>query len=74
MAERQPEASSQFQWLLLKNWNSFYRKGLNNSRFSAEPGNLYNKHSYKYSGGVPCQVSRVLFEYSTVCTCLTVSC
>ncbi|KAK9800756.1 hypothetical protein WJX73_007778 [Symbiochloris irregularis] len=50
MADRHPEASSQFQWLLLKNWNSFYRKGLNNTRFSAEPGNLYNKHSYKYSG------------------------
>lgn len=50
MAEGRPQASSQLQWLLLKNWNSFYRKNLNNSRFSAEPGNLYNKHSYKHSG------------------------
>jgi hypothetical protein len=26
------------------------RKNLNGTTFSAEAGNLYNKHSYKYSG------------------------
>jgi hypothetical protein len=30
--------------------NSFLRKNLNGLLLSAEPGNLYNKHSFKYSG------------------------
>lgn len=33
--------------------NAFIRKNLNHTVFSAEAGNLYNKHSYKYSGGCP---------------------
>ena len=41
---------SQLVWQLVKNYNSFLHKGLNGSRFSAEPGNLYNLNSYKYSG------------------------
>ncbi|KAF8059736.1 RPL28A [Scenedesmus sp. PABB004] len=37
-------------WECVKGHNSFVRKNLNGAIFSAEPGNLYNKHSYKYSG------------------------
>ena len=29
---------------------SFVRKNLHGAVFSAEKGNLYSKHSYKYSG------------------------
>jgi Ribosomal L28e protein family len=43
-------ASDQLLWQILKGHNSFVRKGLNGLVLSAEPGNLYNKHSYKYSG------------------------
>ncbi|KAK9904198.1 hypothetical protein WJX75_006622 [Coccomyxa subellipsoidea] len=43
-------APSQLVWQLVKNYNCFQHKGLNGSRFSAEPGNLYNLNSYKYSG------------------------
>lgn len=42
--------SDQLLWQILKGHNSFVRKGLNGMVLSAEPGNLYNKHSYKYSG------------------------
>ena len=39
----------------VKKGNSFLRKGIHGGNhgtwFSAEPGNLYNKHSYKFSGG-----------------------
>jgi hypothetical protein len=35
---------------LLQGHNSFIRKNLNFTTFSAEAGNLYNKHSYKHSG------------------------
>eukprot|EP00878_Enallax_costatus_P000267 GHUV01000335.1.p1 GENE.GHUV01000335.1~~GHUV01000335.1.p1 ORF type:complete len:130 (+),score=54.59 GHUV01000335.1:161-550(+) len=41
---------SQLLWEVVKGHNSFLRKNLNGTIFSAEPGNLYNKHSYKYSG------------------------
>lgn len=34
----------------LQGHNAFIRKNLNHTTFSAEPGNLYNKHSYKHSG------------------------
>ncbi|EIE20336.1 ribosomal protein L28e [Coccomyxa subellipsoidea C-169] len=43
-------APSQLVWQLVKNYNCFLHKGLNGSQFSAEPGNLYNLNSYKYSG------------------------
>jgi hypothetical protein len=39
-----------FPALLLQGHNAFIRKNLNHTTFSAEPGNLYNKHSYKHSG------------------------
>ena len=42
--------SSQLVWQLVKNYNCFMHKGLNGVVLSTEPGNLYNKHSYKYSG------------------------
>lgn len=43
--------SSALVWELVKNNNSFLRKGKQpNASFSAEPGNLFNKSSYKYSG------------------------
>lgn len=72
MAEGRPQASSQLQWLLLKNWNSFYRKNLNNSRFSAEPGNLYNKHSYKHSGAL-CTCLKSSFSAGADCKPQSVS-
>ena len=46
-------AAPQLRWEIVKGHNSFVRKNLNGAVFSAEPGNLYNKHSYKYSGGWP---------------------
>lgn len=42
--------SSSLVWELVKQHNSFLRKGAKGIVFSAEPGNLYNKNSYKYSG------------------------
>jgi hypothetical protein len=42
--------SNQLVWEITKGWNSFVRKATKGVWFSAEPGNLYNKHSYKYSG------------------------
>lgn len=49
-------ASDQLLWQILKGHNSFVRKGLNGMVLSAEPGNLYSKHSYKYSGTLVCAV------------------
>ena len=49
---------SQLVWQLVKNYNCFLHKGVNGSQFSAEPGNLYNRNSYKYSGQ-----SRLHLEY-----------
>jgi hypothetical protein len=43
-------AAPQLIWEVVKGHNSFVRKNLNGTTFSAEAGNLYNKHSYKYSG------------------------
>lgn len=43
-------ASSELVWQLIRGNNSFLKKGLNNTFFSAEPGNLTSKHSYKFSG------------------------
>lgn len=45
---------SQLLWEVVKGHNSFVRKNLNGAVFSAEPGNLYSKHSYKYSGEGNC--------------------
>ncbi|KAF9507979.1 hypothetical protein BS47DRAFT_1332987 [Hydnum rufescens UP504] len=43
--------SSDLQWLLLKNHNSFLVKRVPEGPiFSTEPGNLRNIHSHKYSG------------------------
>ncbi|GAX84421.1 hypothetical protein CEUSTIGMA_g11842.t1 [Chlamydomonas eustigma] len=42
--------SSALVWQIVRAQNSFMRTGLHGHKFSAEPGNLYNKHSYKYSG------------------------
>ena len=44
--------STQLVWQLINKHNSFKRKNRTGDRkvLSAEPGNLYNKHSYKYSG------------------------
>ncbi len=47
---RRMNVSSQLLWQLVKKQNVFLHKGLNGSQFSSEPGNLYNRHSYKYSG------------------------
>jgi hypothetical protein len=37
-------------FVMLQGHNAFIRKNLNHTTFSAEAGNLYNKHSYKHSG------------------------
>jgi large subunit ribosomal protein L28e len=43
--------SASLVWELVKGHNSAMRKGLHKGQvFSAEAGNLYNKHSFKYSG------------------------
>merc|ERR1711904_13918 len=42
--------SSELIWQCIKGGNSFMRKGINNTFFSTEPGNLTGKHSYKFSG------------------------
>ncbi|KAK0234071.1 ribosomal L28e/Mak16 [Armillaria fumosa] len=43
--------SSDLQWLLIRNSNSFIVKRVPEGPiFSREPGNLRNLHSYKYSG------------------------
>ncbi|KAI7842121.1 hypothetical protein COHA_004314 [Chlorella ohadii] len=42
--------SAQLVWELVKKNNAFIRKSVNHTVFSAEPGNVANKHSYKYSG------------------------
>ena len=53
-------ASPDVVWQVIKNNNCFLRKGSNGRNdpiFSAEKGNLYNKHSFKFSGelaGVAC--------------------
>lgn len=39
-------------WQLVKKHNAFLHKGLQGDYFSAERGNLLNKHSFKYSGGL----------------------
>jgi hypothetical protein len=61
-------AAPQLLWEIVKGHNSFLRKNLNGAIFSAEPGNLYNKHSYKYSGGWHHQQSRQ--QTQTVCAAL----
>lgn len=54
--------SSQLVWECIKGHNSKLRKAAKGIVFSAEAGNLYNKHSYKYSGrltneaDIPCSL------------------
>ncbi|KFM27235.1 Nicotinamide mononucleotide adenylyltransferase 1 [Auxenochlorella protothecoides] len=42
--------SSSLVWELVKKNNAFLKKNINGIVVSTEPGNLMNKHSYKYSG------------------------
>eukprot|EP00798_Chlamydomonas_sp_ICE-L_P029023 gene29024-32220_t len=42
--------SSALVWHCIRDGNSFMRKTHNGEIFSTESGNLFNKHSYKYSG------------------------
>lgn len=42
--------SSALVWELVKNYNCFMKSNLNGTLLTAEAGNLYNKHSYKFSG------------------------
>ena len=47
------QASPELVWQVIKKGNSFLRKGSNGHKdpiFSAEKGNLYARHSFKYSG------------------------
>eukprot|EP00873_Tetraselmis_striata_P014494 jgi/Tetstr1/434758/TSEL_023809.t1 len=37
-------------WELVKGQNAFVKRNVNNTWWSSEKGNLYAKHSYKYSG------------------------
>eukprot|EP00879_Flechtneria_rotunda_P012618 GHRR01013176.1.p1 GENE.GHRR01013176.1~~GHRR01013176.1.p1 ORF type:complete len:131 (-),score=51.76 GHRR01013176.1:50-442(-) len=55
-------AAPQLLWEVVKGHNSFVRKNLHGRVFSAEPGNLYNKHSYKYSGIANNKAVDVSFE------------
>jgi hypothetical protein len=46
-------ASPDLVWQVLKKGNAFLRKGSNGRQdpiFSAEAGNLYARHSFKFSG------------------------
>ena len=46
-------ASPDLVWQVVKKGNAFLRKGSNGRRdpiFSAEAGNLYARHSFKFSG------------------------
>ena len=42
-------------WQIVRANNCFTRKGMQGEVFSAEKGNLYNKHSYKFSGASAAQ-------------------
>ena len=42
------------------------RKGVNGEIFSAEPGNLFNKHSYKYSG-MNYKVTTMYSKHTYIC-------
>eukprot|EP00798_Chlamydomonas_sp_ICE-L_P028659 gene28659-31836_t len=42
--------SSALVWHCIRDGNSFMKKTHNGEIFSTEAGNLFNKHSYKYSG------------------------
>lgn len=67
--------SSQLVWQIVKKNNSFIRKGLNGELFSAEKGNLTNKHSYKFSGAegftaasnLSAAYSRTEDKYKVIC-------
>ena len=50
------QASPELVWQVIKKGNSFLRKGSNGRKdpiFSAEKGNLYARHSFKFSGAPP---------------------
>merc|ERR1711907_709233 len=44
------QVSSELIWQAIKGGNAFSVRSQNNIWFSKEKGNLYGKHSYKYSG------------------------
>ena len=44
------QVSSELIWQAIKGGNAFSVRSQNNVWFSKEKGNLYGKHSYKYSG------------------------
>ena len=49
------QASPELVWQVIKKGNAFLRKGSNGRGdpiFSAEKGNLYARHSYKFSGAL----------------------
>ena len=59
MAQSQPVlVPSQLVWQLIKGNNCFIVNGLHGKKFSSEPGNLYNLHSYKHSGAQSVHVVR----------------
>lgn len=62
-------ASDQLVWQIVKGHNSFMRKGLNGMVLSAEPGNLYNKHSYKYSGATSAVLGCFMQQVVSLCRC-----
>merc|ERR1712141_347917 len=47
--EEMAAASSDLQWLCVRNTSSFLKKS-NGATFTAEPNNLLNRNSFKYSG------------------------
>ena len=49
------QASPELVWQVIKKGNAFLRKGSNGRNdpiFSAEKGNLYARHSFKFSGAL----------------------
>lgn len=73
-------APPQLVWQLIKRNNCFIVNGLHGKKFSSEPGNLYNLHSYKHSGAlarlaralalrVACSWSLLQGACCTACSC-----
>ena len=50
MVKSHVECSSELVWQCVKKNNAFVRASVNRTRFSAERGNVTNKHSYAASG------------------------
>ena len=57
------QISSELLWQCLKKGNAFSVRSVNNVWMSKEKGNLYSKHSYKYSGSFRRHTEREMRKY-----------